>query len=62
MIAALERAIELEPSVASYNALADAYDATDEAEKATAIRNKLNRAVSSQRPPQRQISQPRKVM
>ncbi len=62
MISALERAIELEPSVASYNALADAYDATGETEKATSIRTKLNRATASKNPPQRQISQPRKVM
>lgn len=62
MISALERAIELEPSVASYNALADAYDATGEEEKATSIRTKLNRATTSRNPPQRQISQPRKVM
>ena len=62
MISALERAIELEPSVASYNALADAYDATGEEEKATSIRTKLNRAAASSNPPQRSISQPRKVM
>jgi len=62
MISALERAIELEPSVASYNALADAYDATGEVEKATSIRTKLNRAAASNNPPQRSISQPRKVM
>lgn len=62
MITALERAIELEPSVASYNALADAYDTTGEVEKATSIRTKLNRAATSKNPPQRSISQPRKVM
>ncbi len=62
MIAALERAIELEPSVASYNALADAYAATGDEDRATSIRNKLNRATGSVHPPQRQISQPRKVM
>ena len=62
MINALERAIELEPSIASYNALADAYDQTGDSEKASAIRNKLNRASASKNPPQRQISQPRKVM
>lgn len=62
MINALERAIELEPSVASYNALADAYDATGEEEKATSIRTKLNRAAASSNLPQRSISQPRKVM
>lgn len=62
MISALERAIELEPSVASYNALADAYDASGEEEKASGIRSKLNRAATSKNPPQRSISQPRKVM
>ena len=62
MINALERAIELEPSDASYNALADAYDATGEEKKASSIRSKLNRVSSSNNPPQRQISQPRKVM
>lgn len=62
MISALERAIELEPSVASYNALADAYDQIGEVDKASSIRSKLNRAASSAHPPQRSISQPRKVM
>ncbi len=62
MIAALERAIELEPSIASYNALADAYDVTGEQEKATVIRAKLNRAERSHTPPQRSVKQPRKVM
>lgn len=62
MISALERAIELEPSVASYNALADAYDASGETEKASSIRTKLNRAAASKNPPQRAIRQPRKVM
>lgn len=62
MISALERAIELEPSVASYNALADAYDQIGEEDKATSIRTKLNRASASAHPPQRSISQPRKVM
>jgi len=61
-ISSLERAIELEPSVASYNALADAYDQIGETAKATSIRSKLNRAVASIHPPQRSISQPRKVM
>lgn len=62
MISALERAIELEPSVASYNALADAYDASGETERALSIRTKLNRAVASKNPPQRSVRQPRKVM
>jgi len=62
MITALERAITLEPSIASYNALADAYDVTGEQEKATIIRSKLNRAERSPNPPQRSVKQPRKVM
>lgn len=61
-ITALERAIELEPSIASYNALADAYDQIGDTDKAASIRAKLNRATASKHPPQRQISQPRKVM
>lgn len=62
MITALERAIELEPSVASYNALADAYDLTGQTDRASSIRSKLNRAKNSANPPQRSISQPRKVV
>ncbi len=62
MISALERAIELEPSIASYNALADAYDQTGESEKASAIRARLNKASHSANPPQRSVTQPRKVV
>lgn len=61
MIASLERAIELEPSVQSYHILADAYDRMGMLEQATALREKIKRQVSSASPPQKKIQQVRKV-
>lgn len=61
MIASLERAIELEPSVQSYHILADAYDRMGMLEQATALREKIKRQVSSTNPPQKKIQQIRKV-
>ena len=57
----LERAIELEPSVQSYNILADAYERNGEHEKAGALRTRINRAINSKNPPAARIKQPRRV-
>lgn len=62
MIESLERAVELEPSVQSYHILADAYERTGEHDKALALREKVQKALSSKRPPTRQVHQTRKVM
>jgi tetratricopeptide (TPR) repeat protein len=62
MIESLERAVELEPSVQSYNVLVDAYDRTGNTEKADEYRAKLGKALASRTPPQKQISQQRKVV
>ena len=57
----LERAIELEPSVQSYNILADAYERNGEHEKSGALRTRINRAINSKNPPAARIKQPRRV-
>ena len=62
MIDSLERAVELEPSVQSYNVLVDAYERVGETEKAAAYRAKLEKALASRTPPQKQVQQVRKVM
>lgn len=62
MIASLERAVELEPSIQSYNILVDAYDRTDETEKAQLLREKIQKAIASKNAPQKQVHQVRKVI
>lgn len=62
MIRHLERAVELEPSVQSYNVLADAYERDGQTEKATELRDKVNKALASSNPPARQVHQVRKVV
>jgi len=62
MVASLERAVELEPSIPSYNALADAYARTGETEKSDALRERINRALASKNPPARSVHQVRKVV
>lgn len=61
MLASLETAARIEPSVQSYHILADAYDRMGMLEEATALREKIQKAVSSRNPPQKQIQQVRKV-
>lgn len=61
MIEHLERAVELEPSVQSFNILADAYSRVGENEKAENLRRRVERAINSQNPPARRIKQPRRV-
>lgn len=62
MIASLERAVEIDPSVQSYNILADAYSRTGNEEKAAELREKVQKEISSKNPPARQVQQVRKVM
>lgn len=62
MIESLERAVELEPSVQSYHILADAYERVGNSEKATELRNKVEKELISKNPPKRQVQQVRKVM
>ncbi len=62
MIASLERAVEIDPSVQSYNILADAYGRTGDQEKAEDLRAKVQKEISSKNPPVRQVHQVRKVM
>jgi len=61
MLTSLETAARLEPSVQSYHILADAYDRLGMLNEATSLREKIQKAVSSRNPPQRQIQQVRKV-
>lgn len=61
MLASLEKAVEIEPSVQSYHILADAYDRMGMLEQATTLREKIQRTLASNNPPQRQIHQVRKV-
>lgn len=62
MIESLERAVEIDPSIQSYQILADAYDRVDETEKATELRERIQKAIASKNPPVRQVRQVRKVM
>ncbi|MGB4957462.1 MAG: tetratricopeptide repeat protein [Candidatus Saccharimonas sp.] len=62
MIASLERAVELEPSVQSYHVLADAYTRVGEEDKAGSLRERISRALASKNPPAKQVHQVRKVM
>lgn len=61
MIESLEKAATMEPSVQSYHILADAYSRVGDEEKAAALREKIQKVVSSQNPPQKQVQQVRKV-
>jgi pentatricopeptide repeat protein len=62
MISSLERAVEIDPSVQSYNILADAYGRSGDEEKAAELRAKVQKEISSKNPPARQVQQVRKVM
>lgn len=61
MIEALETAIRLEPSIQSYNLLADAYERSGRTEEAKALRDKLKKVVARANTPQR-VTQQRKVV
>lgn len=62
MIAALEKAVELEPNPQSLRILADAYERTGDLELATNIREKVRTIVNSPQPAARHIRQPRKLV
>lgn len=61
MIESLETAVRLEPSIQSYNLLADAYERHGREEEGVALREKLKKAVAKHNTPQR-VSQQRKVV
>lgn len=61
MIASLEKAVELEPSIQSYNILIDAYDRHGREEDAATLRARLEKAVAKHNTPAR-VAQPRKVV
>ncbi len=62
MVASLETAVKMEPSIQSFHILADAYDRVGEEEKAAKIRSHIERAVASKNPPQKTVKQTRKVI
>ncbi len=61
MIVSLEKAIEIDPSVQSYHILADAYERTNQPEKAVELRQRVDKMLASKTPPVRQVQQVRKV-
>lgn len=61
-IVALERAVELEPSLQSYNLLADAYERHGRMEDANELRTKLERAIARANTPKKVTQQQRKVV
>lgn len=62
MFESLEQAVALEPSIQSYNILADAYERHDRLEDATAIRQRLQRAAARHNTPTRVVQKRRVVM
>ena len=62
MIASLERAVELEPSLQAYKILADAYARVGLDEQAATLNERINRALASKNPPARTVQQVRKVV
>ncbi len=62
MIASLERAVEIDPSIQSYKILADAYARAGEQEKADSLNSRINRALASKNPPAKTVQQVRKVV
>ena len=62
MIDHLETAVRIEPSIQGINILADAYDRTGESEKASKLREYLNKALSSKNPPRKHVQQVSRVV
>ena len=62
MIASLERAIEIEPSLQAYKILADAYARAGMDEQSASLNERINRALASKNPPARTVQQVRKVV
>ncbi|MFZ2494543.1 MAG: tetratricopeptide repeat protein [Candidatus Saccharimonadales bacterium] len=61
MIAALERAVELEPNPQSLSILADAYERDEQVELATTLREKVAKVIIPSHAPQK-VQQPRKIV
>lgn len=61
MIAALERAVELEPNPQSLSILADAYERDEQVELATSLREKVAKVIIPSHAPQK-VQQPRKIV
>lgn len=61
MIESLETAVHLEPSIQSFNLLADAYERNGREEEAAALRDKLKKVVAKHNTPHR-VTQQRKVV
>ncbi len=61
MIQSLETAIKIEPSIQSFQILADAYERMGDSDKATRLRQKISRALDSANSPKKQVQQVRKV-
>ncbi len=61
VITSLERAVSLEPSLQSYNLLADAYERHGRLEEATNLRAKLDKVVSRANTPKRVAKQKRRT-
>lgn len=62
MIASLERAVDIEPSVQSFHILADTLERAGETEKAGEVRARMQHAIMSKNPPAKSVQQVRKVM
>ena len=62
MIASLERAVELEKNLQTLSILADAYERTDMAEQAAALRTKIAQLTAKSAPRPRKLKQPRRVV
>lgn len=62
MIESLETAVKLEPSIQSYQLLADAYERSGRTEDAEDLREKLKKVVAKHNTPQRVTQQRRVVM
>lgn len=61
MFSALEKGAQMEPSIQTYNILADAYERHGRPEQAAAVREKLKNAATRHNTPQR-VSQKRKIV
>ncbi len=62
MFESLQRAIELEPSIQSYNILADAYERYGKDEEATVLRARIQRAIDKVKKTPQRVQQSRKVV
>lgn len=60
-IEALERAVQIEPSIQSYHILADAYDRSGDTERANTLRARIDKAIASKNPPTKKVHQVRRV-